>query len=381
MRKKRFLTVVLSASMVMSSTVVAFGASTVGTAPVSEVTTVSTADGSTSGNGTIEGYVDKNVFSVELPTTPVASSTFDFYLDPQGLIEATSGNKYVAGNSNNRGATSVNGYGTLYFVNTLSSNKAALSTSSDSITITNKGAVDVDVAVTADITDNDGIVISDNQNNMGTEKASMYLELFSVSPNAVSDTISANGGGELTASVSGSAAAYKVSYNSTTNLYEYAVPSDDDVDYADYSFQLRGACNDSSAWKDLFTANAQPSVEITWDVKPEGYVEPEPAAPSIETLNYTLNATNANQDTNIQVDLGVGDLAATGITSITNTTSSTALTSSQYEFDATTGILTIKGSVTQPIFTNNQNNATRSFRIVFNDANATSETIIFTISK
>ena len=51
------------------------------------VETASPAEGTQNGIGSLEGYVDKNVFAVVLPTTD--ENTFKFTLDPQGLISAS----------------------------------------------------------------------------------------------------------------------------------------------------------------------------------------------------------------------------------------------------------------------------------------------------
>ena len=46
--------------------------------------------GNTTGAGAFEGHVDKDVLSVQLPTTP-AATTFAYTMDPEGLIAATEG--------------------------------------------------------------------------------------------------------------------------------------------------------------------------------------------------------------------------------------------------------------------------------------------------
>lgn len=373
MRKKRFLAVLLTAAMTMSSSVLVFGA------PV-PVTDQSKAMGSTTGSGKLEGYLNKEVFSVELPTLPAdaTKSPFNFYLDPQGLIEATGGIKYTSGNSGkNDGAVSVSDYGTLYFKNTVSADKPALSTNSDKLTITNKGAISVNVRLSAEVAKDGGIAISDNT-NLNTTEASMYLQL--VDSKGVKTLISGNGTSRDT-TVSGAASGdYKVSYNATDG-YSFKVLSEGDATYGAYDFRLTGSCNDTSAWADLqksLTSN-QPQIKVTWDVKPEDYVYP--VAPSIVgATEYQLQAGN---DVTVRVDFGQGSAAAVSINRIGNVTAGAPLDPANYEFDEATKTLTIKSSFTDLIANNNnlESGTKREFKVVFVDENGKEILVSFYLVK
>lgn len=371
MRKKRFLAVLLTAAMTMSSSVLAFGA---------PVTDQSKANGSTTGSGKLEGYLNKEVFSVELPTLPTdaTKSPFNFYLDPQELIKATGGIKYTSGNSGkNDGAVSVSDYGTLYFKNTVSASKPALSTNSDKLTITNKGAISVNVRLSAEVAKDGGIAISDNT-NLNTTEASMYLQL--VDSKGVKTLISGNGTSRDT-TVSGAASGdYKVSYNATDG-YSFKVLSEGDATYGAYDFHLTGSCNDTSAWADLqksLTSN-QPQIKVTWDVKPEDYVYP--VAPSIVgATEYQLQAGN---DVTVRVDFGQGSAAAVSINRIGNVTAGAPLDPANYEFDEATKTLTIKSSFTDLIANNNnlESGTKREFKVVFVDENGKEILVSFYLVK
>ena len=87
MRKmKKGMVVALTATMVLGSTLTAFASDAGTTTPVTS--------GSTSGAGTSEGHVDKEVVNMVLPTIASGSSPFAYTMDPERLIQETNGAKY-----------------------------------------------------------------------------------------------------------------------------------------------------------------------------------------------------------------------------------------------------------------------------------------------
>ena len=81
MNKKKALVLVLAAAMTMGSSMAAFA---------DEPAT----SGTTTGKGTNEGHVDKEVINVVLPTVDSGSSPFSYIADPGRLIQGTDGAKY-----------------------------------------------------------------------------------------------------------------------------------------------------------------------------------------------------------------------------------------------------------------------------------------------
>lgn len=79
-KMKQGMAVVLTATMVLGSSFAALAA------PV--------AAGSTSGAGTSEGHVDKEVVNMVLPTVATGTSPFAYTMDPERLIQETNGAKY-----------------------------------------------------------------------------------------------------------------------------------------------------------------------------------------------------------------------------------------------------------------------------------------------
>lgn len=356
MRKKRFLSLVLSAAMVMSSSVVAFGANTGGNMDDTA------KKASLLGKGSVEGYVDKDVFTVKVPTNVKHGQldALDFILDPQKLIEATSGNKYVSSNTGkNKGITGVsnNDYGTLYFTNLLSGNKVVLSTNSDPLTFTNKGAVSVNVALKASVTDAAGIVVSNNDTLTDTQ-TSMFLKL--VDEDDVATLISANGG-EASRVVSASDSAYSVSYNQSADKYDYVASANSSFPTTD--FYLTGGANENANWKALAETSAAPAIEVVWDITPV-----IAGAPSIAVKNYNITRGSSVA---INVDLGTGSHAATGIARVMNIDASPSpveIAASNYTF--ANGTLTLTSAFIDNLM-NNDSITERNLRVIFDDAAST----------
>lgn len=363
MRKKRFLALVLSTAMVMGSSVSAFAANV--------VDDVNNAIGKATGTASVEGWVDKDVFRVTLPTvvkrgTAGGIDQLDFILDPQGLIKATSGNKYTASNTaNNRGIVGVsnNNYSSLYFT-TVDNGATLLSTNSDALTISNNGAVSVNVSLKASIKDAGDIVVSDNTSLTG-DATSMYLQLVSDTESKVisaADTA-------INTTISDCDDAFEVSYNKTDNKYEYKIVSADNVDYPEVSFHLTGSCNESADWSGL--VNAKPQVEVAWEVVPVGYVAPK--APSVATTTREYSLVR-NQAIEIPIDLGVGDLAATGISKIMITDVATPREYGSENYSFSDGKLVISSTAVNA-FIDNTNLTKRDLEINFNDSAKTKVTI------
>ena len=102
---------------------------------------------------------------VELPATE-ESSPFNFILDPQRLITETDGAKY--------GSSTFEAGATLFFEN--SDSIYDFSSQSDMLTIMNKGAVPVEVTVTAWLNQIDNLCITQND-SFEDEATSIFLAL------------------------------------------------------------------------------------------------------------------------------------------------------------------------------------------------------------
>lgn len=363
MRKKRFLSIVLAASMVVGSSVSAFASSNLSDGSKAEATEAP-AKGSMKGSAQLEGYLNKDIFKVEVPTVSVNSSIFNFVMDPQGLIEATSGNRYTNGKGVDKVAASANNfeYGTLYFAN-VSGNNTKLSPTSDAITITNKSTFAVDATLTTAVNNFGNLEISSNVATATNPSIQLSLSgNLSANDGTTEATpvapLGANGEAKLLGTISGCNSDYVTSFNTSSNKYEYVLSSNS-ANFAKYSFKLTGASGggDYTSWSAIekATKTAQPQVTVTWNIVP--YVTP--VAPSITgTASFAKPATGPIE---IPLSLGAGNAAATSITKI-ETARGDKVPAVNYEY--ANGILKLKGTFTSAV------SATTTYTITF-DNNAT----------
>jgi hypothetical protein len=252
----------LCASMVLGSSVTAF-ASEEGTTTSTPTTTenVVTSSGSSAtvnGAGAVEGYVDTDVFKVVLPTSvTTGTSALDFTLDPQKLIGQAA---VSAGEQDNTDGA------TVFFNN----DGGTQSDTSDEFTVTNKGTVAVDVALTATVTGltdgtsksayTIGLAKSDDLEN--DTKSNIYLGVI---VNDGSNDTTTELENEKTVIKNTIAAAPAGSYQieKTSSGYEYNLISGASG-FSSLTYKLEGACNTKGDWS--ATADAKPAVSFVWKV-------------------------------------------------------------------------------------------------------------------
>lgn len=218
------------------------------------------AEGSTTGSSQLEGIINKDIFSVVLPTIATGDTTFDFIIDPQGLIAAT-------GNAAYPNATFNDADKGLFFKNDADN----YSSTSNSLTAVNKGTgvVDVTLSATADALKDDtagySIQLADSASFASSDTTtSLYLALASGS-----DTVAlTEEGASISTSLEAAPAdAYEVKYEN--GAYSYGLT--DVAEAADYTgfdsldFNLTGACNTNADW--TAAKDATPAVEVTWSLK------------------------------------------------------------------------------------------------------------------
>ncbi len=343
---KRIGVGVMAASLVMSSSLVAFAADPAGT-------------GTSGGTGSIEGVVKTDVYTAVLPTE--STSAYTYIADPQGLIRKTDAAKYDGAEF---------GEGTIFFTNAGENNKVSYSNTSDAAKIVNQSSKNLSVSVTATATEAaNGATLAAAKSFTGTSKE-VYL--------GITDSVEGNGEKPLTTTgatmtaVLGAAPedAYEYSYvkDGADAGYKYTLKSDVSAfKFAEYSFQITGAANDKAT--DWAADTALPSVSVTWtvDLTDDAATVATPAqeaAPSISASSYQYTA---GQNLDITVNLGAGDLAASDITSVTfeNNGATTSLPTTRWSYNA--GKLTFNDSYTTALA-----GKTRTHTITFNDKAGTS---------
>ena len=223
--------------------------------------------GTVTGSGELEGTVSTDVWNVQLPTKVVGDTTYDFILDPEGLIEETEAARYS-------GATFTGDTG-MFFANVsggdvsggdVSGGDVSYSPTSDAKTIINKSSYAVDVTVTATVkaaVDSEHAVTLSEDNTFANDKTtSIYLALTDGTNTGVVKTSTkvATISSTIGAAPDGS---YVYAYENDEQTYKLKADLSDDI-FEDYSFQLTGACNKAADWADF--EDADPQVEIVYSV-------------------------------------------------------------------------------------------------------------------
>lgn len=308
------------------------------------------------GEGELEGTVDTDVYSVILPTEAAQVANLDFILDPEELIANTDAAKYN-GADFEAGAT-------LFFANGVSGN-ATYSSKSDDLTVVNKSTFDVDVAVSAAVTGADDITLTDDKTFADDTNASVYLALVD-NDNEVA--ITADGATLKSKIDKAPAGAYEYSW-SQADGYKYSLSlSANSIQFAEYTFNLTGASNSAGDWSGL--ENIAPSVEVTWDIKEHK----DNAAPTLGTTAVTFSKASG---ATLPVDLGGGDLGATGIKSIATIVSGKAYTWATSDYTLSGSSVKIPTTASVKDLAVGQ---TRTVRVTFDDKASTALTFTLTIA-
>ena len=298
----------LAATMVVGSSLTAFADD-----PVYDST----------GAGISEGHVDKKKTNVILPTT-VANTTFAFTMDPEKLIEQTAHGKY--GDDVVFPEAEDDTY--VYFNNGPDSNgKTVYANTSAAVTITNKSSHDIDLTVeaTAVATTTEGkvdipLVAKDAYKTAANP--SLYLGLVVGEEDAVA--IVSETPASQTVTVAGTEANFKIAVKGDKSGYEYreltlaeyqaldgnSSKTQDDFDdsWEKTLITLEGGVTTGKA---ITADTTAPSVKVTWS-----WVDPTAnAAPSATATQAILEA---GKTADIAVNLGLGDLAATGVSKLIN---------------------------------------------------------------
>lgn len=303
---KKLIACVLAATLVLGSTTVFFGAETT-------YTDKDSTQGTITGGGTIEGVVDREVFTVVVPTDSASSDAYDFILDPEGLITLTDGEKFATDDSVQFLTTG----GSMYF----QVSSTAYNTLSQEATLINKSSVDVVVTLNATVTvptSNSAVTFVDSADFSSSTGLDVYLAIEGrdeagnpVTGSAIA-TASGNTYSTKVTTELASYNAYHVAVSGDGYVYEIDSTIAGNVTPAAYTFWLTGACNTNADWSTYVQDEAaKPSIKLVWDVKVKQEAEVvEDVAPTFTT------GDGLGQ---IKYTVGSGDLALASIESINMT--------------------------------------------------------------
>lgn len=257
MNYKKILAVGLAASMVMGSSVVAFA-----------------AEGTGTGSGSLDVVEKSDVFQVQLPTD--SGTTFNYILDPTGVIKATEAEKYG-------GATFADD-ATVFFANAPTTEGGAISYSatSDAIKAVNKSTMDVQIKVKASVAAASGITMASSSTfDSADTTAGLYLALKDSDTNN-SDTAITTNGVELTSTITALADAYETKYVDGKYVKQLKA---DVTGFKEYTFQLTGACNPKGQWAGL--TETPPTVNVVWSITDPTITGPQITLSTSGKINIT----------------------------------------------------------------------------------------------
>lgn len=321
------------------------------------VATTSPAEGNQDGAGTLEGYVDKNVFAVVLPTTD--ENTFKFTLDPQGLISAS---KDSSSSKTDFDSATVEEGATLLFKHT----DGSYGSKSNVLTAKNKGTAPVDVKVEADATNVDPSVALSSSDTFSDKNPAIYLALTSGDTTNAVDTDSKKA--TFDASLLGvSADNYEVKYNNGTSKYEYTLKdSVADSEFPTVDFNLTGAANADADWSSVQGVG---KVTVKWTLTKATDVAPS----VVSKANYQKNS---GADIKIPLNFGLGTLKAASATVAVGTTPTGS-------FSAIPNLVYVSDSnivIDKSAWSNVASGSKRYLQVTFDDSTSTTAIIEITIT-
>lgn len=321
---KRFLAAATALTMVLTP-VTAFAA---------EETTPDNGKGSITGDVEFEGYVNKDVFRIILPTV----NQMDFTLDPQGLLNVADAAKYTIAE------------GAVYFANAVDGGSPTYSATSDAITIKNKSSYPLDVDLKVKLNNvPEGIKLVEESALANATSPSLYLGL-KVNNDAPVAITSA----DYTAKkqqVADIMDSYEIKFTTTDpgggvaspNGYFYSFELDsafDDATAPSISYSLTGKCDSTADWSEVNFSSV--TAEIVWSCAKQSSVVAETsisgtAYSRTNTANtYTIAWASAMADSDKTITSVLGSVDGT-------TNSATTFASNAYSLSGNT--LTINGTL------------------------------------
>lgn len=307
MKMKRFLAGLLSAAMILGSTMTAFAAD----GDHAQEDATSANKGGVSADGKVEGWADTDVFEVRIPT--INKADLAMIIDPQKLINETNGAAHG-------GATFSNS--TLFF-----NNGGNYSDTTNTFTITNLSAVSINVGLSVTVSDNGAISL--NSTSANATGPSIWL---AVSTNNTSDspavktdftaagrTVLEDGCNIDEIVKKAPDGVYKITYEATK--YAYKADKSDMTKFKTLEFSIKGAAVSKNAagetisYKDV--VGVKPVLNVVWDIKAVGGEATELVCTKItNTSGSTTYATKADLATRLKSGAVVFNVSAADATTI-----------------------------------------------------------------
>lgn len=317
-----------------------------------DVTDPGSASSEINGDGSLEGYVNKDVFRVVLPTI----QNVNFTLDPQGLLNKADSAKYPTAS------------GAVYFENapTGSATDPTYSNTSDEITIYNKSSYDVEVGLSVTL-DTGDVTLAAKDALASAKTPSLYLGLIKGTDAAAAITSASYESAAATVTKVPEAdgttvtKGYQIKANTSAvegveespNGYWYTyelTPGFADTDAQKISYKLEGACDSAADWSKIDKAV---TAKVAWTITKVGQ-------PSISGKAYSISNTNTFTVKNVDSTATISSINM----SKDGTTVAASVPASCYSLTGTT--LTIDGTKNTAIGSGGVG-GTRYFIVTFSD--------------
>lgn len=276
---KRKVAVLLTGVMVLGMTVTAFAGDN---------------DGGQTGDGAFEGTVNREIAKVVLPTVPAGA--YDFILDAERLIQETDKMRY-GDDVNFPAAASDTG---VYFL----SDEKTYTNQSAAYTVSNNGAVDINLTVEVEAVTNDAekdvTLVSENiaavdcsdRDNAVDEDAKLFLGLKVGDEAVVPVTKAAKA--TKTVTLAGKPENYEVSWNKVDGVDAYRfVMKDGASDFVTKDFHIEGSANYVLTAGDV----TAPNLSVTWSWITKKEADEEAAANAKVTVTYKANGGTGDDQT------------------------------------------------------------------------------------
>jgi hypothetical protein len=337
-RGKAIIALAASAGLLLGS---GAGVSVTDTITSASVITGTESSGETCGVGTIEGYIDKDVMKVVLPSVDI-----NYIIDPLGSIKATgaAAHKGAVFDYTLNGTEKNDGF---VFFQKKEGSKLLYSSSID-LSVQNKSSYPVKVKVDASYTKGtSGIALSDvSDYNEADPSISFKLQSNEESSALV-------GSKSFEKTLQGIPEAYSLTYTKTGYSFDLAQNIPDNVVIPEYTVELTGECNPSGDW-----GNTVPSaslVTVTWYITKD-FTE-RTNNPSVKNVSVSVDNRK-----NTDVVLNLENMEGYSVSSVSYSTGAKSVLLKENEYSVNGNVLTISAASFKTLKTGSY-----TYKVTFNN--------------
>lgn len=279
-KTKKIVAIILATTMVMGSSMIASAETS----------------GSAVGTGSNEGHLETKSIDVVLPVlgTNYEATAFNYIIDPEGLIQDTSGAKHSGDTFPDKASD------TRVYFGTTSGGATTYANTSKTLEVTNKSSVPVKLTVSVATETTDGAIsLVDDQSKAAytdtVTSPALYLGLQIVSGSSVSTPTALEVGKTVKQEIE--IAGKEANFVKTVSGGAYAyVVSGSPTNWDKVGFNLTGSVSHCSAQNSATKAEWKlPKVTVTWKYE-DASAEAETVAPSTAKTTFSKTANGTGVD-------------------------------------------------------------------------------------